>query len=200
MPQLGTDIETELGFLQALEKGEVISQMSLSKRLRISVGMVNALVKRAAKKGYVKARSAPAKRFAYYLTPEGFTQKSRLVAEYIDHSLHFFRDARAQYLHIFERERANGIECFVLYGSGELAEIAILAAFEAQISVKAIVDKNAASEQIGGVAIVPSFAKIVKYDCIVIVEQQEPQAAYDHLRTSGLGSCILVPAILGVQI
>ena len=47
--------------------------------------------------GCMKARQAPYKRYAYYLTPEGFVEKSRLVGEYLQSSLEFFRKARGQY-------------------------------------------------------------------------------------------------------
>ena len=46
------------------------------------------------KKGFVKAKAAPYKRYAYYLTPKGFNEKSRLVAQYLEVSLDFFRTAR----------------------------------------------------------------------------------------------------------
>ncbi|WP_085906773.1 winged helix-turn-helix transcriptional regulator [Kiloniella majae] len=199
MSKLGTDIETELGFLQAIEKGEVISQMSLAKRLRISVGLVNALVKRAAKKGYVKARSAPAKRYAYYLTTEGFTQKAKLVSEYIDTSLDFFRNARSQYLSIFTCEKENGLEYFVLYGSGELAEIALLAAFEAQVTIVAIVDKQSLNTHIGGIPRVNDLDDIKDYASIILVEQREPQKAFDELCCNGRKDIVRVPKMLGVQ-
>jgi len=199
MPNLCKDIEIELGFLQALEKGEVISQLKLSKQLRVSVGMVNALVKRAALKGYVKARSAPAKRYAYYLTPEGFSQKSRLVAEYIDISLHFFRNARSQYFDLFTREQSQGYKNFILYGNGELTEIAILAALEAGINIKGIVCASCSAERICGVVVVSDLEMIKDYDCIVLVDQREPQAAYDKLAQCGLVHVVRTPPILGVE-
>jgi len=199
VPQLGKNVELELDFLRAIEKGEVISQMSLSKRLRISVGMVNALVKRAAQKGYVKAKAAPAKRFAYYLTPEGFSQKSRLVAEYIDSSLHFFRDARAGYLEIFKNQCLEKPSKVAIYGGGELAEIAILSAFQAGINISAVVDVKSDAGQVCGVPVVTQFRDDVSYDYIVLAEQQEPQQAYDDLTALNKSFEILCPDILGVQ-
>ena len=68
---------SELEFLTAVERGEVVTQKSLSQRIGIAVGLINALVKRSMVRGYVKARQAPYKRYAYYLTPEGFAEKSR---------------------------------------------------------------------------------------------------------------------------
>ena len=77
-------VQTEIDFLASLEGGEVSSQTSLAGRISVSAGLVNALVKRAVQKGYVKMRKAPYRRYAYYLTPKGFAEKSRLVAKYLD--------------------------------------------------------------------------------------------------------------------
>ena len=117
-------IQTEIELLAALERREVVTQPALAKRLSISVGMVNALLKRAVRKGLVKARAAPYKRWAYYLTLEGFEEKSRLVARYLDSSLAFFRMARREYRLLFLGGRRMGFRRFVLVGRGEVADIA----------------------------------------------------------------------------
>jgi DNA-binding MarR family transcriptional regulator len=137
-----SDIQTEINFLAALEAGKVTSQMRLSQRIGVSVGLINALIKRAILKGYVKARSAPAKRYAYYLTPKGFSEKSRLVADYLETSLDFFRMARAEYGDIFERLRHCGDNRIILGGRGELTEIALLAAREQGLEPTAVFDSS----------------------------------------------------------
>lgn len=183
-----TDIEVELNFLQELEKGESISQKSLAQNLRISVGMANALIKRAAKKGYIKVRGAPYKRYAYYLTPVGFSQKSKLVAEYIDTSLTFFRTVRAQYGALIVSARESGRSRVVLYGKSELTEIAMLAALEAGHPV--------------GVAIAyegVDCSELAQADCVLLTEYQNAQAAYDYLKGLGYGAKVMAPAVLGVK-
>ena len=45
------------------------------------------LLKNFLKKGIIKVQQAPYKRYVYYLTPEGFSEKSKLVLEYITDSL-----------------------------------------------------------------------------------------------------------------
>ena len=45
-------------------------------------------------KGLVKMSQVPLNRYAYYLTPQGFAEKSRLTAEYLSVSFNFFRRAR----------------------------------------------------------------------------------------------------------
>ena len=100
-------IQSELDVLTAVEQGAVVTQATLTKRIGISIGLINALLKRAILKGYVKTRQAPYKRYAYYLTPEGFAKKSRLVTEYLDHSLRFFRSARSQYAELIAERQSR---------------------------------------------------------------------------------------------
>jgi len=91
-------LESELSLLllSSIESDESVTQRSLAVRLGIAVGLTNAYFKRCVHKGWVKAQAIPAKRYAYYLTPQGFSEKSRLVGEYLTSSLGFFRNAPAQ--------------------------------------------------------------------------------------------------------
>ena len=119
-------LQSELDVLTAIEQGAVVTQAALTKRIGISIGLINALLKRAILMGYVKTRQAPYKRYAYYLTPKGFAKKSRLVAEYLDSSLRFFRSTRSQYAELIAAASKAGMTRLVLIGNGELAEIALL--------------------------------------------------------------------------
>ncbi|HEU0071138.1 MAG TPA: hypothetical protein VFS04_07580 [Alphaproteobacteria bacterium] len=195
-------LKTELDFLAAVERGEVVTQATLSRRVGVAIGLINALVKRAMMKGYVKARSAPYKRYAYYLTPKGFAEKSRLVAEYLEVSLEFFREARRQYGELFVRARAQGVRRCVLAGGGELAEIAILAAREAEVELIAILDGETNRDRLHGLPVVRSLAEIDGWDALALTDQRRPQEIYAALlaETAGRlpGERILAPALLKI--
>src|SRR5512139_3490407 len=98
-----------LGLLDAVEQDRAQSQRLLASELVIALGLVNAYLKRCVKKGLVKVRSAPARRYAYYLTPQGFAEKSRLTVEYLSYSFGFFREARSDCSRLFELAQARGI-------------------------------------------------------------------------------------------
>ena len=61
---------------------------------RIALGLANAYLRRCVRNGLVKMSQVPLNRYAYYLTPQGFAEKSRLTAEYLAVSFNFFRRAR----------------------------------------------------------------------------------------------------------
>ena len=193
-----TGIQTEIEFLSALERREVVSQPALAKRLSISVGMVNALLKRAAHKGLVKAKAAPYKRWAYYVTPEGFEEKSRLVAQYLDASLAFFRKARQEYRQLFAEGREEGLRRFVLAGRGEVAEIALLAAIEADVELAGILDREANAARLHGLPVLRSLDEAGAWDAVVITDSRRPQEAFDALRGAVPEGRVLAPPFLRI--
>jgi len=191
-------IKTELDFLAALEAGEVVTQMTLAGRVGVAVGLLNALLRRAVLKGFVKAKAAPRKRYAYYLTPTGFSEKSRLVAEYLELSLAFFRDARQQYGELCVRARLSGTRQVVLVGGGELAEIAVMAAREAEIEVVGILDREINRDHLFGVKVLRDLGAVAPGQGVMITDSRHPQASFDRLRDRFADSRILVPALLRV--
>src|ERR1700730_1091764 len=102
---LDTEHESErivLGLLNSVEHDGDRSQRRIAAELGIALGLVNAYLKRCVKKGLVKVHDAPARRYAYYLTPQGFTGKSRLTVQYLSHSFSFFRLAKGDCAHVLD--------------------------------------------------------------------------------------------------
>jgi DNA-binding MarR family transcriptional regulator len=188
----------ELDFLAAIERGEIVTQMTLRRRIGVSVGMVNALVKRAIGKGYAKVSQAPYKRYAYYLTPQGFTEKSRLVAEYLETSLDFFRTARAEYAEIFARVQHIGLKKIALVGRGELTEIAVLAALGEGVSIDAILDPEANEAERHGVRVIRDLSEAARIDAVVITESRSPQVTYEQMCAEFDAAKVFAPPLLRI--
>src|SRR5262245_11340314 len=191
-------LKTELELLMALEGGHVVTQMTLSRRIGVAVGLINALLKRSMRKGYVKAKAAPYKRYAYYLTPRGFSEKSRLVAEYLESSLSFFRAARQEYGDLFTRARVSGIRRIALVGGGELADIALMAAREFEIDVVVILDCETSQERLLGLPVARLPEQLSLVDGVAITNSRSPQAAFDLVRDRFEESQILAPSFLRI--
>ena len=189
---------SELEFLTAIERGEVVTQMALRKRVGVSIGLINALLKRGMRNGYVKACKVPFKRYAYLLTLKGFSEKSRLVAAYLESSLAFFRGARNEYTDIFLRARADGRSRLVLVGSGELAEIAILAAWGEGLTLLGLLDCETNRDQHYGVRVIRALEEIGPFDAVVITDSRTPQHSYEAMCERLPEAQILVPPLLKV--
>src|SRR3954469_18862366 len=137
---LDADNENErivLDLLTSVEHDGERSQRHIAAELGIALGLVNAYLKRCVKKGLVKVRDAPARRYAYYLTPNGFAEKSRLTVQYLSDSFSFFRLAKADCVHVLEAAKLYGFSRLVLAGRSDLAEIAILCALDASVTIAA---------------------------------------------------------------
>ena len=74
------------GLLHAVDADGARSQRHIAAELGIALGLVNSYLKRCVRKGWIKVNQAPARRCAYYLTPQGFAEKSRLTVQYLSTS------------------------------------------------------------------------------------------------------------------
>ena len=80
-----------LSLLESLERNGAQTQRRLASELGIALGLVNSYLKRCIKKGLLKVTEAPTRRYAYYLTPKGFSEKTRLTVDYLSYSFSLFR-------------------------------------------------------------------------------------------------------------
>lgn len=179
---------------------EAPNQRDLARKIGISVGLVNALVHRAVRKGLIKIRQVPARRYAYYLTPKGLAEKSKLVAEYLDVSLTFFRVARQEYSDVFTRCAAAGRKRVVLCGAGELAEIATLAANGLDVEIVAILDHETNQARVAGLPVIRDVEDIGQGDVLVITDGRAPQSAYDRLVDAVGRERVVAPPFLRISL
>jgi DNA-binding MarR family transcriptional regulator len=146
-----------LELLDAVERERAGSQRILASELGIALGLVNAYLRRCVKKGLVKVRGTPARRYVYFLTPQGLAEKSRLTLQYLSTSFEFFRRAKADCLEQFQCARAAGVQKVVLVGQSDLAEIAALCALEQGVEIVGIVDPDAGRERFIGLPVLRRF-------------------------------------------
>ena len=80
--------QDEFEILRKIKKNPMASQRKLATELGFSLGKLNYCLKALQKKGLVKAenfKKNPKKmNYIYYLTPKGFTQKTKLTLRYLE--------------------------------------------------------------------------------------------------------------------
>lgn len=187
-----------LGMLNAVEENSGHTQRSLSRDLGIALGLVNAYLKRCVTKGYIKVTQAPAKRYAYYLTPQGFAEKSRLTAQYLAISLNFFRLARNQCDALFAECETRGWTRIALCGAGELAEIAMLCGESHAVTLVGLVEPTA-GVSVGKLALVDDIAALAPLDAVMITDKRTPQKTYDRIVASLPRERVLTPRLLNIS-
>src|ERR1700704_3093358 len=200
---LHTEHENErivLGLLNSADHDGGSSQRHIAAELGIALGLVNAYLKRCVKKGLVKVHDAPARRYAYYLTPQGFAEKSRLTVQYLSNSFSFFRLAKSDCARVFAAAKANGFDRLVLAGKSDLAEIAILCAVEAAVKIVAIVDPRSDDAQFVGVDVVRSYADMKKeFDAVIVTDVTRAKLSFDAAVEACGAERVLAPALLGLR-
>jgi DNA-binding MarR family transcriptional regulator len=183
-----------LELLDAVERDPAVTQRSVARELGIALGLANAYLKRCVRKGLIKVGTTPPRRYAYYLTPQGFAEKSRLTARYLANSFSFFRRARLQCAELFAIAAARGQKRLALVGEGDLAEIARLIAREHAVEIVGVLPLAAGHARLGREA-----APNGGVDAVLITALSDSRAAYEAALAAFGAERVHVPALLRVH-
>ncbi|MDH3703606.1 MAG: winged helix-turn-helix transcriptional regulator [Alphaproteobacteria bacterium] len=195
---MDAESEITLGLLTAVHENSGITQRSAAKELGIALGLTNAYLKRCVRKGYIKVSQIPSNRYAYYLTPQGFSEKARLTAEYLSSSLTFFRQARSQCAEALQHCRAQGLRRIALAGAGDLAEIATLCARDIEVQLVGTIDPGESGSQLAGLPVANDLSAFGTVDAVLVTDLKAPQETYERLRAILPAERILTPALLHI--
>lgn len=177
-----------LRILEAFEQDPSQTQRDLAQRLKISLGMVNALTKRLAEKRYLKITNMPKNRMQYLLTPKGMVEKTQLTYQFVLHSMQYYRDARSRLQGIFRDLAAKQKERIFLFGISELAEICYITLQETDIVLAGVIDDDRAGEQFLGHQIesMTILENINSTDAIIITDIDKSNKAMNLLLAYGI--------------
>ena len=161
-----TEQKVMVHLLTEIEGNPSFTQRGLASELGIALGLMNHYLKSCVTKGWIRATQISPRRISYFLTPEGFKEKSHMVKDYLARSLTFFRDARSQCEVLFAECQQKGWQKIGLVGAGDLADIAQLVAQGNDLQVS-LVSQN---------------ADLKAYDAILITDVINPQGTYESIR------------------
>jgi len=196
---LDSEAEITLGLLNAVHENSDITQRSASHELGIALGLTNAYLKRCIKKGFIKVSQVPANRYAYYLTPRGFSEKTRLTAEYLSSSFGFFRKARNQCSEMLETCAAAGWRHVALAGAGDLCEVMTMCAADFPVELVGILDEGLTGDLFSGLPVVSRLTALGNFDAVIITDLSEPQDTYDTLVRDISPAHVLTPPLLKIS-
>ena len=198
-PDLDSEAKITLGLLNVVHDNAATSQRSMAYDLGIALGLANAYLKRCVKKGLIKVSQAPANRYAYYLTPKGFTEKSRLTAEFLSQSFNLFRRARTESAELFGHCQSQEWNRVALYGLGDLTEIVTLSARDFQIELVAVVGEDAEAKEFAGLPVVRDMPRPEDVDAVIICDINNSQETYDDACAQFPPERVLALRFLGVS-
>jgi hypothetical protein len=129
----------DLKLLEAVEQDSHVTQRGLASQLGIALGLANIYLKRLMTKGYIKVSNVQPNRLSYLITPRGVAEKARLTYEFMDYSLHLYKEVRQHLRDVLQECAAAGRDV-AIYGRGEAAELAYLSLKESGLEPVAIFD------------------------------------------------------------
>ena len=112
-----------LDLFEAVESRPDINQRQLAEELGISLGLANAFLKTILNKGWIRARKVKARRWLYFLTPQGSLEKSRLTLNFLQRTLKSFREIRNQADGMLADLTVHGVHGIHLIGEEDFIDI-----------------------------------------------------------------------------
>ena len=181
------DVEARrhLRLLEAVAEDSRVTQRGLATKLGIALGLTNIYLKRLARKGYIKCVNVQSNRLSYLITPRGIAEKVRLTYEYIDYSLHLYREVR-QHLRGVLHDCAVSGSRVAIFGRGEAAEIAYLSLKEFHLEPIAIFDEEGGHDFLGMPVRPIAEHASVPYDLMVMATLDASRQQGENLIRDGV--------------
>ena len=199
-PQAPDDYRSFL-LLDEISRNNEITQRDLSKRLGIALGLINSYIKNLASKGYITISAIPRKRYTYYLTPQGFVEKTRMTYHHLQNFTNLYRVARHDFQKLFHNLHKDNIKSVVFCGTDEVAEIAYITLQEFDIKLIAVVDAEEGDRNFFGFSIKPICdLKNREYDRVLITSFLKERELYTELLKAGVphGKILLMDSVEGL--
>jgi len=158
----------ELEILERLEGNGHLTQRDLSKEVGIALGLVNHLLKKMVKKGWIKIKNIDAKKIIYLITPEGAREKSSLLYKRVESTIHFYLDAKRVIKEKVIHLKNEGIEDVSIYGINHISEVLFIVLKELELELACVVDDNRAGKEWCGYKVI-GIDQFVKFNTSVLI-------------------------------
>lgn len=187
-----------LGVLTAIDRDSNTSQRTISRELNVALGLANAYLKRCVRKGLIKIKQVPRRRYAYYLTPQGFAEKSRLTAQFLSASFTFFRRARDQISDLMRDCTEQGLPRIAFAGVSDLTEVGTLCAHDHPVTLVGIVDVDRAGEEYCGLPVRGSLQELDPVDVVIVTSLVNPDTVFRAMEQALGHGRVLAPPMLSL--
>jgi hypothetical protein len=142
--------------LDKVQSGGPVSQRSLSRELGIALGLTNLLLRRMARKGWIRLSRIKSNRVKYLITPAGIAEKARASRAYFASRVAFYAEARdrihgslASLSEGWPAGGEPGLKRIVFYGAAEVAEIGYVCLAQTDFQLVAVIDRHRATPFFG---------------------------------------------------
>ena len=185
-----------LEILAAIDAKSDVTQRHLADGLGVALGLANSYLRRCVRKGLVKITQAPANRYLYYLTPQGFAEKGRLTAQYLSVSFDFYRRAGASVRHALHECETKGVKRILFVGISELAEIASARSHDFALEIVGTYAQDSRRTSYLGKPVWSALAAAAPFEVAMLTALEDCAALYQGLAAQIGSARIIVPDLL----
>lgn len=145
----------ELEILKHVEQSAHLNNRMAARKLGASVKLAHAVLSKMVAKGLLHVKKEHARRWDYFLTPLGISEKARLTYEFLEFTLQFYREARRRSAQLCRTLSESGIKRVAFLGAGEMAEIVYLGMVEWGLQLVGVYDNEKSGQKFMGLSIYP---------------------------------------------
>ena len=139
--------------LDHVEKTPALTNRQVARKLDCSVKLAHGLLTQLVRKGLLNIHKHHARRWDYFLTPKGIAEKARLTYQFLDFTMHFYREARRRSAEVLSKLGKGGVRTIAFLGATELAEISFLGVQEHGLKLIEVFDDPLAGQDFLGVPV-----------------------------------------------
>jgi DNA-binding MarR family transcriptional regulator len=132
----------DLQLLEEIERNPKVSQRELSNKFGIALGVTNACIKRMARRGLIRLKGFPSRRIAYYLTPKGFAEKSKLMLHFFSYNIQHYAEMKKLISKKLVEMQQSGVKRVAFLGVSDEMEIAYITLQGSDMKLVAIADED----------------------------------------------------------
>ncbi len=112
--------EKEFAVIKEIANNHQPSQRLIARRVGISLGLTNLIIKRLVKKGCLKVSQLNPRKVSYILTPKGFAEKTKKSYYYTLRTIKTLKSLQNRIQEIILSEYRKGRHKFAIQGNNEL--------------------------------------------------------------------------------
>jgi len=136
-----------LDTLLEIEKNPSTTQRTLSRKLNISLGLTNVILKNLIKRGWIKVQKLTGRKILYLITPQGMTWVTNLLYDRFRETQHYYQQTKILITAYLDKLYQQGVREVAIYGTNQLSEITYLSLLGSFIKLHYFITGNSTPDQ-----------------------------------------------------
>ena len=173
----------ELEILKHVETTPRLNNRMVAAKLGCSVKLAHALLRKLVDRGLLHVQKLHSRRWDYFLTPHGLSEKARLTYEFLDFSFHFYQNARKASSAVCRELSDSGCGSVAFLGTGDLAEIIYLGVKEWGLTLSEVYDDTDVTSFLGHTVYPLNGLRNTTADAVIIClyDKKSPTSMKNYL-------------------